>query len=355
MERRGVRPSLDDIRRTLRLGDGAVPGRLLHLPGDRDPPRRRAARRRRRRPCAARLPAGALEGRPADPLRRPAAPGDARRLDLPGTCSTWSTCPHDLRHRRRRRRARRPDGRGAARRGGPARRHRGARGSARPTWRRRRSTCSGTSGRRRRQPGRCPAGPRRVQPRAPVRACPGRHPRRLARVARRSRPGSGLCREPGARTCCCRPPPGSPGPRRVVPESMAGGDLRAGGSFLFVGLPRAQGLLSRLSGREPEPCPPSGLSRRARWSWRPPLGRRADLDALSAFARRFDRAGLPRMGHRGAATEGRCGASGSASRRCSASTGAARRGESCRSASGRRVFEVPTLPPSVPGIRLFEL
>ena len=63
---------------------GAVPGRVLHLPGDRDPARGRPARRRRGRRVAARLPAGALEGRVPDPLRRPAAPGAARRLDLPG-------------------------------------------------------------------------------------------------------------------------------------------------------------------------------------------------------------------------------------------------------------------------------
>src|SRR4051812_27253617 len=64
--------------------DGAVPGRLLHLPGDRDPSRRRQARRRAGLRLATRLPPGALEGLVADPLRRPAAPGAPRRLDLPG-------------------------------------------------------------------------------------------------------------------------------------------------------------------------------------------------------------------------------------------------------------------------------
>ena len=63
--------------------DGPVPGRLLHLPRDRDPARRRPARRRAGLGFAARLPRGALEGHVADPLRRPAAPVAAGRLDLP--------------------------------------------------------------------------------------------------------------------------------------------------------------------------------------------------------------------------------------------------------------------------------
>src|SRR3954447_12959832 len=64
--------------------DRAVSGRPLHLPGDRDPLRRRQARRRAGLRLATRLPPGALEGLVSDPLRRPAAPGAPRRLDLPG-------------------------------------------------------------------------------------------------------------------------------------------------------------------------------------------------------------------------------------------------------------------------------
>ena len=44
MRRRGT-TNLDDIRRALRLGHGPVPGRLLHLPRDRDPARHRRPRR----------------------------------------------------------------------------------------------------------------------------------------------------------------------------------------------------------------------------------------------------------------------------------------------------------------------
>ena len=59
-------------------GDGTVPGRLLHLPGHRDPARPRRAHRRAGRPVAAGLPPGAVEGGVAGPLRRPAAPGPPR-------------------------------------------------------------------------------------------------------------------------------------------------------------------------------------------------------------------------------------------------------------------------------------
>ena len=63
--------------------DGPVSGRLLHLPCDRDHARARRSRRGRGRPLAARLPAGALEGRVAGALRRPAAASTPRRVDLP--------------------------------------------------------------------------------------------------------------------------------------------------------------------------------------------------------------------------------------------------------------------------------
>ena len=110
--------NLDDIRRVPAARDGPVPGRLLHLPGDRDHARGRAARRRAGGRVAASLPPGALEGRLADPLRRPAAPGAAGRLDLPGPARHRAPAG-----RRRREPARRAGGRHRARRpdrGGPA-------------------------------------------------------------------------------------------------------------------------------------------------------------------------------------------------------------------------------------------
>ena len=65
-------------------GHGPVPGRLLHVPGGRAAARRGAARRAAGLGLAAPLPAGALEGHVADPLRRPAPAGAPGRLDLPG-------------------------------------------------------------------------------------------------------------------------------------------------------------------------------------------------------------------------------------------------------------------------------
>ena len=75
---------LDDIRRALRLGMGPCQGGfcmyratgILHEVEQLDGEQAGGV--------AAGLPAGALEGRVADPLRRPAAPGAAGRLDLPG-------------------------------------------------------------------------------------------------------------------------------------------------------------------------------------------------------------------------------------------------------------------------------
>src|SRR5438034_3202174 len=64
--------------------DGALSGRLLHLPDNGDPPRLRAARSGGGELGAAGLPPGALEGRAAHPPRRPVPAGPARRLDLPG-------------------------------------------------------------------------------------------------------------------------------------------------------------------------------------------------------------------------------------------------------------------------------
>ena len=83
MRRRGT-TNLDDIRRAMRLGMGPCQGGfciyratgILHAVDRLDG--EEAA------DVAAPLPAGALEGRLPDPLRRPAAPGAARRLDLPG-------------------------------------------------------------------------------------------------------------------------------------------------------------------------------------------------------------------------------------------------------------------------------
>ena len=137
MRRRGT-ANLDDIRRSMRLGMGPCQGGfciyratgILHGVGRLDGGEAAAV--------AARLPAGALEGRVADPLRRSAAPGAPRRLDLPGSARRRAPA------RRRRRGARREPSRrdrgrhrpgraercGTARRGRRARARSGQRGSA---------------------------------------------------------------------------------------------------------------------------------------------------------------------------------------------------------------------------------
>src|SRR5581483_11824894 len=63
---------------------GAVPGRVLHLPGDGHPPRAAEDPRPGGEPRAPRFRPGALEGRPAGPVRRSAPPDATRRVDLPG-------------------------------------------------------------------------------------------------------------------------------------------------------------------------------------------------------------------------------------------------------------------------------
>ena len=68
---------------TAAAGDGTLPGRLLHLSRRRGHACRRGDRRPRGRRLADGVPAGALEGSLADPLRRSAATGAPRRVDLP--------------------------------------------------------------------------------------------------------------------------------------------------------------------------------------------------------------------------------------------------------------------------------
>ena len=193
--------------------DGAVPGRVLHLPRDRDPARaRRAHAPSRPTTSLLRLPAGALEGRVAGPVRRPAAPGAARRVDLPGRARRRAPAPPRRRPRRRERRA-------ALRRGRDRRRHRrpgrrdaagrraaracacSPRASARRTWRPGRSTCSATR----------PSASRRRAP-SLGELIAGSRPRPSLRAARRRRGGG------GAALVCRRSPPGR---CRATPTSAA--------------------------------------------------------------------------------------------------------------------------------------
>ena len=143
---------------------------------------------------------------------------------------------------------------------------------------------------------------------------------------------------------------GAAKPSAVVPESFAAGDLRAdrGGGFVFVGF---RGLKDFYPAYLAENVSRLGVEARAVELVRPP-GPGADLNAL-ALARQFERPtfrdwvarelrGRLRPGDRVGfpAVLGLADADG------------ARR--DLEGALEHAVFEVPTLPPSVPGMRLFE-
>ncbi len=114
MRRRGTQ-NLDDIRRSRRLGMGPCQGGFCIYRATGDPARRGAARWRRGDRVADLVPAGALEGDVANPLRRPAPPGAAGRLDLPGPARRPA---HAARRGRRRRGRTGGQSRRGARRGG---------------------------------------------------------------------------------------------------------------------------------------------------------------------------------------------------------------------------------------------
>jgi glycerol-3-phosphate dehydrogenase subunit B len=140
---------------------------------------------------------------------------------------------------------------------------------------------------------------------------------------------------------------GTAKPSAVVPETMAGGDLRSGGRFVFVGF--------RLKDFHPaylaENLAHSGHVARG-IDLAPPRGHEAD-DGTLGFARRFEQPAF-----RDAvlsALKGRLGLDEHVG--FPAVLGIRKAGEIWRELEKRllrTVFEVPTLPPSVPGIRLFE-
>jgi glycerol-3-phosphate dehydrogenase subunit B len=139
---------------------------------------------------------------------------------------------------------------------------------------------------------------------------------------------------------------GAAKPSAVVPETMVGGDLRGGGRFVFVGLRLkdfypaylAENLAhgGRVEARAIELDPPPGedggtlgLARR----FEQPTFRDAIVRDLAGRVEAEERVGFPAV------------------------LGLQQAGEVWRELEERLerpVFEVPTLPPSVPGIRLFE-
>ena len=356
--------NLDDIRRSLRLGMGPCQGGFCIYRATGHPARRRAARRGRGERVAAPLPAGALEGRLADPLRRPAAPGAPGRLDLPGRARRgapagvssrgvsspgWAAPSYDVlvigagrRGADRRGAARRGRGEGHADRQGRRRRR---------TSRRARSTCSGTratsasSGRARRSArvdgahpyarlgGADAVGARDRLVQAPVRRRPARRVR-LPGLARGERPAADDRRRGeavGGRA-------GDDGGGRPALERLDA-DRR---------LPRAARL-------------PRAVPRRQRRARRRRRRGRSCSTGASTGARR-----PTASASRGRSTTPRCGPR-SPREVARALDGAERVGfpaglgaedphgvwSDLQERLGRPVFEIPTLPPSVPGMRVF--
>jgi glycerol-3-phosphate dehydrogenase subunit B len=145
---------------------------------------------------------------------------------------------------------------------------------------------------------------------------------------------------------------GVPKPSALVPETTAGGDLRGGGRFVLVGLRGLKDFHAPYAAANlAHAALPVLVSARA-LELEPPLGRDADLGGLG-FARRFEEPELRDwvVG----ALDGRLEPGERVG--FPAVLGLRRAGEVWRELEhrlDRRVFEVPTLPPSVPGMRLFE-
>ena len=140
---------------------------------------------------------------------------------------------------------------------------------------------------------------------------------------------------------------GAAKPSALVPETMVGGDLRAGGPFLFVGLGLKDFYPAYLAGN----LAGSGVQARA-IELAPPLGRETDVGSVG-FARRFEQPAFREAIVRELAgrlePEERVG--------FPAVLGIRQAAEVWRELETRLerpVFEVATLPPSVSGIRLFE-
>jgi glycerol-3-phosphate dehydrogenase subunit B len=147
---------------------------------------------------------------------------------------------------------------------------------------------------------------------------------------------------------------GAAKPTALVPETMAAGDLRAGGRFVFVGLRGLKdfypGYLADNIARAALPNGASVSARAVRLA--PRLGEERDVSAIG-FARRLERPDF----RESIVTELKPHLAPGEVVGFPAVLGLGRSREVWQALEAglrRRVFEVPTLPPSVGGIRVFE-
>jgi glycerol-3-phosphate dehydrogenase subunit B len=143
-------------------------------------------------------------------------------------------------------------------------------------------------------------------------------------------------------------------PTALVPQTMAAGDLRAGGRFVFVGLHGLKDFYpAYLVDNLVRATLPGGASLSARAvELAPPLDDEGDVNSLG-FARRFEQPQFRELVVR--ELERHLVPGEKVGFPAVLGLGHAREvWQELETRLRRRVFEVPTLPPSVGGIRLFE-
>jgi len=145
---------------------------------------------------------------------------------------------------------------------------------------------------------------------------------------------------------------GVPRPSAVVPETMAAGDLRSAGRMAIAGLRALKDFHPALAAENIRAAAAAdGLAAEARPLWlSPPTDGEADVTTLG-FARRFEDPGF----RRAVAAELRAALGDEQAVGLPAVLGVDQVRyvwTELQEAIGRPVFEIPTIPPSVPGIRL---
>lgn len=144
---------------------------------------------------------------------------------------------------------------------------------------------------------------------------------------------------------------GVPKPSALAPRSMSGGDLRAGGRFVFVGFRGFKDFHPTLLAANLARASLSHPIEARAFELEPPAGRRGDLSGR-VLAGRFDSEGL--AGWLVGALENRVDADERIGVPAVLGLGSADdTWQELEKRLQRKVFEVATLPPSVPGIRLF--